>query len=90
MKVQAQQKTGEGERNDGTVRWRRLMMGTNKRTAAASEIWRQEDESGSEEEEFDIDKKKSTIYKHLLSSPECRKVFDDYWFSVICYARFFR
>ena len=30
------------------------------------------------------------MYKHLVSSPECRKVFDDSWFSVIRCARFFK
>ena len=48
-----------------------------------------EDES-SDEEEFDVDKRKSAVYKHLVSSPECRKVFDDSWFSVIRCARFFK
>ena len=48
-----------------------------------------EDES-SDEEEFDVDKRKSAVYKHLVSSPECRKVFDDSWFSVIHCARFFK
>ena len=41
-------------------------------------------------EEFDVDKRKSAVYKHLVSSPECRKVFDDSWFSVIRCARFFK
>ena len=49
-----------------------------------------EDESDTDEEEFDIDKSKSAIYKHLVSSPDCRKLFDDSWFSVICRARFFK
>ena len=49
-----------------------------------------EDESDTDEEEFDIDKRKSAIYKHLVSSPDCRKLFDDSWFSVICCARFFK
>ena len=49
-----------------------------------------EDESDTDEEEFDIDKSKSAIYKHLVSSPDCRKLFDDSWFSVICHARFFK
>ena len=42
-----------------------------------------EDESDTDEEEFDIDKSKSAIYKHLVSSPDCRKLFDDSWFSVL-------
>ena len=49
-----------------------------------------EDESDTDEEGFDIDKSKSAIYKHLVSSPDCRKLFDDSWFSVICRARFFK
>ena len=49
-----------------------------------------EDESDTDEEEFDIDKSKSAIYRHLVSSPDCRKLFDDSWFSVICRARFFK
>ena len=49
-----------------------------------------EDESDTDEEEFDIDKSKSAIYKHLVSSPDCRKLFDDSWFSVICSACFFK
>ena len=49
-----------------------------------------EDESDTDEEEFDIDKSKSAIYKHLVSSPDCRKLYDDSWFSVIVCARFFK
>ena len=47
-----------------------------------------EDESDTDKEEFDIDNSKSAIYKHLVSSPDCRKLFDNSWFSVICCARF--
>ena len=31
----------------------------------------------SDEEKFDVDRSKSAVYTHLVSSPECRKVFDD-------------
>ena len=48
------------------------------------------EEESSDDEEFDVDKRKSAVYKHLVSSPECRKVFDDSWFSVIRCARFFK
>ena len=53
-------------------------------------IGREVDDESSDEEEFDIDKRKSAVYKNLVSSPECRKVFDDSWLSVIRCERFFK
>ena len=49
----------------------------------------EEESGGKERDEADecVDRKKSAVYLHLLSRPDCLSVYDDSHFSVLCRAR---
>ena len=50
----------------------------------------EEESGGKERDEADecVDRKKSAVYLHLLSRPDCLGVYDDSHFSVLCRARY--
>ena len=50
----------------------------------------EEESGGKERDEADecVDRKKSAVYLHLLSRPDCLSVYDDTHFSVLCRARY--
>ena len=50
----------------------------------------EEKSGGKERDEADecVDRKKSAVYLHLLSRPDCLSVYDDSRFSVLCRARY--
>ena len=50
----------------------------------------EEESGGKERDEADecVDRKKSAVYLHVLSRPDCLSVYDDSHFSVLCRARY--